>query len=209
MANSWYSKARELGGAGGIGWVTNTIKATLVDLNDYALAVTAATNASPIQITTGAAHGLTTGDEVTILGVTGNTAANNTAGSPRWRVTVVNTTQFTLNGSSGNGAYVSGGFVVKISNDDFIDDVPAGARVATATLTGKSNVRGVVDAADISFGNVTGDPSEAVIIWHDTGTESTSPLLLFLDTATGLPVTPSGSEIQVQWSNGDNKIAVL
>jgi hypothetical protein len=68
--------------------------------------VTGATNASPIVITTGSAHGLSSGQIVTISGVTGNTAANNT-----WVITVVNSNQFSLNGSTGNGNYVSGGTI--------------------------------------------------------------------------------------------------
>jgi len=66
-------------------------------------AVTAATNASPIQITS-STHGLTTGARVTITGVTGNTATNGT-----FTVTRVNDNAYTLDGSTGNGAYVSGG----------------------------------------------------------------------------------------------------
>jgi hypothetical protein len=65
--------------------------------------VTAATNASPIQITS-TAHGLSTGTRVTIAGVGGNTAANST-----FTVTVVDANNFTLGGSTGNGAYTSGG----------------------------------------------------------------------------------------------------
>jgi hypothetical protein len=66
-------------------------------------AITAASDASPIQITS-AAHGLNTGSQVTISGVGGNTAANGT-----WVVTVVDPNNFTLNGSTGNAAYTSGG----------------------------------------------------------------------------------------------------
>lgn len=66
-------------------------------------AVTAATNASPIQITS-SGHGLTTGARVTITGVTGNAAANGT-----FTVTKVNDNAFTLDGSTGDGSYVSGG----------------------------------------------------------------------------------------------------
>lgn len=66
-------------------------------------AISAATNASPIQITA-AANALVTGQTVTISGVLGNTAANGT-----WVVTVLNSTTFTLNGSTGNGTYTSGG----------------------------------------------------------------------------------------------------
>jgi hypothetical protein len=65
--------------------------------------ITGATNASPIVITS-ASHKLTTGMKVTITGVLGNTAANGT-----FTITVVNANTFSLDGSTGNGAYTSGG----------------------------------------------------------------------------------------------------
>lgn len=64
--------------------------------------IIAATNASPIQITTSAVHDLTTGQQVTIVGAEGNTAANGT-----FVVTVLDANNFTLDGSAGNGAYVT------------------------------------------------------------------------------------------------------
>lgn len=67
--------------------------------------ISAATNTSPIQITT-TTHGLTTGQTVTVSGVGGNTAANGT-----FKITVVNNTTFTLDGTAGNGSYTSGGTV--------------------------------------------------------------------------------------------------
>lgn len=70
-----------------------------------ATAITAASNAAPIQITA-TGHGLATGASVTITGVAGNTAANGS-----WSVTVLTANTFTLNGSTGNGAYISGGTV--------------------------------------------------------------------------------------------------
>ncbi len=66
--------------------------------------VTAASNAGPIVITTGTTTGLTTGDSVTVGGVNGNTAANG-----MFTITVLNSTQFQLNGTTGNAAYTSGG----------------------------------------------------------------------------------------------------
>lgn len=70
------------------------------------IAISVATNANPISITTSVAHGYTTGQQVRISGVLGNTAANGT-----WAITVTSTTAFTLNGSLGNGAFTSGGHV--------------------------------------------------------------------------------------------------
>ena len=65
--------------------------------------ITGATNASPIVITS-TAHGLQTGNIVTITGVGGNTAANGT-----FTITRVGADTFSLDGSTGNGAYTSGG----------------------------------------------------------------------------------------------------
>jgi hypothetical protein len=66
--------------------------------------ITNATNAAPIQITS-SQHGFKTGDSVFITGIVGNMAPNNTA----WTVTFVDANNFTLNGSTGNGNYTSGG----------------------------------------------------------------------------------------------------
>lgn len=65
--------------------------------------ITNASNASPIVITS-AAHFLTTGMKVTTTGILGNTAANRVS-----TITVIDSNTFSLNGSTGNGAYTSGG----------------------------------------------------------------------------------------------------
>jgi hypothetical protein len=93
---------------------------------------------------------------------------------------------------------------------DFLDDVPAGARVATSSNLGSKTITsGVFDAADVTFSTVTGDQSEALIIYRDTGVASTSPLIAYIDTATGLPVTPNGGNITVSWDSGASKIFAL
>lgn len=65
--------------------------------------VTGATNASPIVITS-ANHNLQTGVKVTTSGVGGNTAANTTA-----TVTRIDADHFSLDGTTGNSGYTSGG----------------------------------------------------------------------------------------------------
>lgn len=89
---------------------------------------------------------------------------------------------------------------------DFLDDVPAGARISTITLGSKSTTDGVFDAADGQFTSVTGDEFEAVIIYKDTGVEGTSNLICFIDTGTGFPLTPDGGNIDITWDSGANKI---
>lgn len=77
------------------------------DLAGASIAITGATNASPIVITANA-HGLANGDTVLIGGVGGNTAANGV-----WQASSVTTNTFRLTGSTGNGAYTSGGTASK------------------------------------------------------------------------------------------------
>lgn len=85
---------------------------------------------------------------------------------------------------------------------EFLSDVPAGARVATsANLASKTTTGGVFDAADATFTAATGDQSEALIIYRDTGVAATSALIRFMDTGiTGMPITPSGADITVRWN---------
>jgi len=101
-------------------------------------------------------------------------------------------------------------YTVSINTHEFLSDVAAGARVATSSnLASKTSTLGVADAADVTFTAVTGDQSEALVIYKDTGSAATSPLIAYIDTATGLPVTPNGADITVTWDNGSNKIFAL
>jgi hypothetical protein len=101
-------------------------------------------------------------------------------------------------------------YTVDLVNDQFLSDIPVAARTALSpNLTSKTTDAGVADAADVTFSLVTGDPSEAIAIYQDSGVEATSRLIAYIDVATGLPVTPNGGDITVQWDNGPNKIFKL
>lgn len=99
---------------------------------------------------------------------------------------------------------------IDLAADDFLNDRAAGSRVATSgTLAGTTSAAGVADADDITVTAVTGDQFESIDCYLHTGTESTSLLLFNIDTATGLPMTPNGGDITVQWDAGANKILKL
>lgn len=101
-------------------------------------------------------------------------------------------------------------YTVDLATHDNLDDIPAIARVATSpAFASKTVTAGVADAGDITFSAVTGDVCEALVIYQDTGVESTSRLIAYIDSATGLPVTPNGGDINVAWDNGANKIFKL
>jgi hypothetical protein len=97
-------------------------------------------------------------------------------------------------------ALVDTGTTAYSAAHDFYNDI-SGAVVGTpVTLGTKSTTGGVFDAADITFTAVSGATCEAVVIYKDTGVAGTSQLIAFIDTATGLPVTPSGGDINVNWN---------
>lgn len=101
-------------------------------------------------------------------------------------------------------------YTVDLVNHDALDDIPVAARVAvSASLSGKTATNGVADANDVTLTAVSGDQSEAIVLYKHTGTESTSVLIAYIDTATGLPITPTGGDLTLQWDNGANKIFKL
>ena len=94
-----------------------------------------------------------------------------------------------------------------IATDNFIDDILSAARVpaiascpSLGTVTIGTVAAGVFDAANTVFTALTGDASESLIIFKDTASEPTSKLIGFWDTATGLPLTPNGGDVTVQWN---------
>ena len=107
----------------------------------------------------------------------------------------------------------TGQYTPNFSSHQYLDDISASAYAASGTqaLSAKAiDTNGALDANDVTFPNVSGgDNLEAVIIYQNTGNAATSTLIAYLDTATGLPITPNGGDIIVTWDNGVNKILRL
>jgi len=97
-----------------------------------------------------------------------------------------------------------------VATDEDLADLLAAGRVGEWTpFASKTVVAGVADAADITDTAVTGDAFDSLTILQDTGTESTSRLIAYIDDATGLPCTPNGGDITVAFDAGANKIFKL
>lgn len=82
----------------------------------------------------------------------------------------------------------------------FVSDVTAGAIVGrSAALTGLTFTNGTFDAADLAaaWASLSGVQFEAVVFYIDTGSDATSRILAYFDTATGLPLTPTGNNVDV------------
>jgi hypothetical protein len=89
------------------------------------------------------------------------------------------------------------------ATDQFFSAVPSGAIVAPGVaLSGKaaavSGSNGVLTAAPLvwpAVSQVASQTGQAIILYNDTGTAGTSLLIAYMDTETGLPVTPNGADI--------------
>lgn len=82
---------------------------------------------------------------------------------------------------------------------EFLSDVPAGARLSTATLVNYdfgTTKEAEAHADPITFtAPTTGKTVSAVVIYNDTGVEGTSELLTFDDTQAGFPMETDGNNV--------------
>ena len=103
-------------------------------------------------------------------------------------------------------ALVTGAYTYSASHQ-YYSSVSAAVIGTPATLTNKTVTEGVFDADDVTFSSVTGNQVTKILLYQDTGTASTSPLIALFDTAAaGLPITPNGGNITIAWSNDAARI---
>lgn len=102
----------------------------------------------------------------------------------------------------------SNDYAVNLETHQTMSDVTAVSRVSSlVTLTNTSiQTNGAADADDVTFVAVSGDSIEALILYKDGVDDANRPLIAYIDTATGLPITPNGGDIIVTWDNGTNRI---
>lgn len=70
--------------------------------------------------------------------------------------------------------------------------------ITRQTLTSKTNVEGVLDAADIDFTD-PGSTVNAVVVLKQTGSAATAPLLFYFDVGSGLPRPSDGNSFKLIW----------
>lgn len=101
-------------------------------------------------------------------------------------------------------------YAQNLTTDEFYTSISSYVLNSDKALTTKVITGGVFDADDITYSAVTaGDVAKAIVIWKDTGVAGTSPLLIYIDTITGFPITTNGGDITIQWDNGGYKIFSL
>lgn len=106
-------------------------------------------------------------------------------------------------------ALVDTGVYTYSSSHQYRNEVSNSAVISSTTLSNKTITNGVFDADDATFSSVTGANCEALLIFQDTGIQSTSRLIAYIDSATGLPILPNGGDISVAFSSGSSRIFAL
>jgi len=94
---------------------------------------------------------------------------------------------------------------------DFLDDIPSGDRLATVSLSNMTfgvSLEAYLDADDPTYVTPAVGTVVAFVIFDDSGVESTSPLIVFIDSGVTLPITTeSGRDLEVTFNaNGIAKL---
>ncbi len=105
-------------------------------------------------------------------------------------------------------ALVSSAYTPNALTHKFLSDI-TGIVARTPALTGKTFTGGVFDADDATAPTVTGAVIVQLVGFLHTGSDATARLIWLNDTGTGLPFTPSGSNVPIAWDNASNKIFSL
>ena len=85
---------------------------------------------------------------------------------------------------------------------DFVDDITnevsgTGYTAGGETVTTPTVTAGVFDAADTTWTNTTITEIRGVVLYKDTGTPATSPLISFIDN--GANLATSGNDFKIAW----------
>lgn len=86
--------------------------------------------------------------------------------------------------------------ISRTTHDNY-DDISVGT-IVTQNVDSPTISAGVLDFADEAWLTVSGDTGEQVVLYKNTGTPSTSPLMVLWDAGgftSGMPVTPNGGTI--------------
>lgn len=120
---------------------------------------------------------------------------------PKWKQALLEfTANNDLDGQTVKVALVTAGYTYT-STDQYYSSVSASVVGTPQTIGSKTFTNGVFDGADVTFTSVTGSQVVSLVIYIDTGSAATSPLVAFIDTGvTNLPVTPNGGDILITWN---------
>lgn len=96
---------------------------------------------------------------------------------------------------------VTAAYAPNMATDQYLSAAGANT-VGTAQVLGTKTVTGgVFKAANGAFPAVAaGTAMQALLVFKDTGSAATSPLIAYIDTGSNLPITPNGGDIDFTWN---------
>ena len=114
---------------------------------------------------------------------------------------------FISKGAGGNGYSA-------LTDITFLTQIPDSGRLrmSETALGAKTTASGIADADDHTASAVSAVANSvigAIVLYADSGSPSTSRLIGWIDTGTGIPASPNGGDIQISWSAGASKIYML
>lgn len=97
-------------------------------------------------------------------------------------------------------------YTVNLTTHEYYNAMQSGVVAGPVALASKAVTAGAADANDVTFSSVSGVAIQFIGLYKVVTNPADSPLIAYIDTATGLPITPNGGDIIVTWDNGPNKI---
>lgn len=138
------------------------------------------------------------------------------SGQADWRTSAtVKAFLVSINSADGAGNF----YTVNLATDQFVNIIPAGARIGPATMAaapeipGRTVTNGEAGATDTAFAAVaTGRTVTGIVVYQPNGTnEAASRLMAYFDTAGGNPISlpTNGGAITISWPSASPKIFKL
>lgn len=106
-------------------------------------------------------------------------------------------------------ALVTSSYTPNLASHQYYSSVNSNVVGTPQTLANKTVTNGVADGDDVTFTAVSASTINYVLIYKDTGSAATSPLICLFDTASGLPLTVAGDNVETRFDSGSNKIFKL
>jgi hypothetical protein len=112
-------------------------------------------------------------------------------------------------------ALVKAGYTQNLATDQFISTPAANIPSASwrsSAISGATGTAGVANHTAKTLTAVASDSSNAatrILYYKFNASDAAAPLLVYIDTATGLPVTPNGGDITITPDSGSNKLFKL
>jgi len=95
---------------------------------------------------------------------------------------------------------LTSGYTPSLATHQYLTDLGANTLGTAQVIAFTSDIGGAYIGGNVTFATVPAGTATYVALYKDTGVAGTSPLIGLIDTATGLPVTSTGSSFNISTS---------